>query len=168
MTERTIDPRITERTAEPTLAVRFQFPMAEVDMSTIFPRELPRLFGQVGALRARDRRVRPYGRYYAWGDETADFEIGIVVDRPVDAVPPLREVPNGEIGASELPAGPTAVGTNWGSYEGLPVTYQRLIDWIHEQGRESAIGPWESYVADPMTVADQADVRTEVNYPLTT
>ncbi len=165
MTERTIDPHITERTAEPTLAVRFQFPMAEVDMSTIFPRELPRLFGQVGAL-GHTIAGPPYARYYAWGDETADFEIGIVVDRPVDAVPPLREVPNGDLGASELPAGPIAVGTNWGSYEGLPVTYQRLADWIHEQGRESAIGPWESYVADPMTVADQADVQTEVCYPL--
>ncbi len=165
MTDRPFDAHIIERDAQPTLAVRFQLPMSEVDMSVIFPRELPRLFGQVGAL-GHTIAGAPYGRYYAWGGEDVDFEIGIVVDRPVDSVPPLREVPNGDLGASELPAGPTAVATNWGSYEGLPNTYMRLGDWIHEQGRESGIGPWESYEDDPMSVADQDDLRTEVCYPL--
>lgn len=165
MTERAFDAHIIERTAEPTLAVRFRMPMTAVDMSVIFPRELPRLFEQVVALGYQIAGA-PYGRYFAWGGETADFEIGIVVDRPVDAVPPLREVPSGQLGASELPAGPTAVATNWGSYEGLPETYRRLHDWIHTQGRDDGVGPWESYVADPMSVADQADVRTDVCYPL--
>jgi effector-binding domain-containing protein len=165
MTERAFDAHIIERTVEPTLAVRFQIPMAEVDMSTIFPRELPRLFGKVGSL-GHQVAGAPYGRYFAWGGETADFEIGIVIDRPADAVPPLREVPAGELGASELPAGPVAVATHWGAYDRLPETYSRLHDWIHEQGREDGVGPWESYVADPASVADQADVRTEVCYPL--
>ena len=165
MTERSFDANIIDRDSQPTLAVRFQMPMAEVDMSVIFPRELPRLFAQVGAL-GHTIAGAPYGRYYAWGGEEVDFEIGIVVDRPVGAVPPLREVPNGELGASELPAGPTAVATNWGSYDGLPGTYGRLHEWIEAQGRQSGIGPWESYVVDPMSVADQADVRTEVCYPL--
>jgi effector-binding domain-containing protein len=126
---------------------------------------LPRLFEGAGALGYQIAGA-PYGRYYAWGGETADFEIGVVVDRPVDAVPPLREVPAGELGASELPAGPTAVATHWGPYEGLPGTYGRLHDWIHEQGREDSVGPWESYVGDPGSVADPADLRTEVCYPL--
>jgi len=165
MTDRGFDARIVERIAEPTLAVRYTMPMAEVDMSAIFPRELPRLFGQVGALGYQTAGA-PYGRYYAWGGETADFEIGIVVDRPVEAVPPLREVPAGDLGASELPAGPVAVASHWGSYEGLPETYSQLHDWIHAQGREDGVGPWESYVVDPMSAADPADVRTEVTYPL--
>lgn len=165
MTDRPFDAHIVERTEEPTLAIRIQVPMAEVDMSAIFDRELPRLFAKADAL-GYQLTGAPYGRYYAWGGETADVEIGLVVDRPVDAVPPLREVPAGEFGASSLPAGPTAVATNWGSYDGMPETHGRLHDWIHEQGREDAVGPWESYIDDPGAIADPADIRTEVNYPL--
>jgi effector-binding domain-containing protein len=167
MTEARFEARIVERIAEPTLAVHLRMPMAEVDMGAIFSRALPALFERAIAL-GHGIAGAPYGRYFAWGGEAADIEVGVVVDRAVVAVPPIGDVPDGEFGASELPGGPTAVATHRGPYDGLSTTYARLESWIVEQGRTTRPGPWESYVDDPGAVADIADLRTEVSYPLAT
>jgi effector-binding domain-containing protein len=165
VTDRPFDARIVELHARPSIALRIQVPMANLDMGQIYGRELPRLFTRLQEL-GGEMTGAPYGRYFAWGGEQVDVEIGIPVARPVDALRPLRELSAGDIGTSELPAGPGAIATHWGLYDTLPATYGRLHDWIHEQGREDSIGPWESYLDDPDTVADPADLRTEVCYPL--
>lgn len=165
MTDRDFDARFIDRDAQSTLAVRIQVPMADLDMGEIYGRELPRLFTRMQDL-GGELAGAPYGRYFAWGGDQVDVEIGLPVARPLDALRPLRELPAGDIGASELPAGPAAVATHWGPYDGLPATYGRLHDWIHAQGREDSLGPWESYLDDPDSVPDPADLRTEVCYPL--
>jgi len=48
----------------------------------------------------------------------------------------------------------------------LSQTYDRLHEWIHQQGREEGPGPWESYVDDPAVVRDHALLRTDVVWPL--
>ena len=165
MTDHPFDARFIERDAQPSLAVRLQMPMADVDMGAVYDRELPRLFARLQELGA-EMAGAPYGRYFAWGDDEVDVEIGLVLTRPRDDLRPLRELPAGDIGASELPAGSAAVVTHWGPYDGLPTTYGRLHDWIHEQGREDTVGPWESYLTDPGTVTDPADLQTEICYPV--
>jgi effector-binding domain-containing protein len=165
VTDRDFDARFIDRDAQPTLAVRLQMPMADVDMGAVYGRELPRLFARLEELGA-EMAGAPYGRYFAWGGEEVDVEIGLVLTRPPDSLRPLRELPAGDIGASELPAGPAAVATHHGPYDDLPSTYGRLHDWIHEQGRDDTLGPWESYLTDPDTVTDPADLRTEVCYPV--
>jgi effector-binding domain-containing protein len=165
VTDRDFDARIVELLARPSIAIRIQVPMTDLDMGEIYGRELPRLFTRMQGL-GGEMAGAPYGRYFAWGGEQVDVEIGLPVARPLDALRPLRELPAGDIGASELPAGPAAVATHRGPYDALPSTYGRLHDWIHEQGREDSLGPWESYLTDPDTVSDPADLRTEVCYPL--
>lgn len=165
MTDRPFEARIIDRKAEPTLAVHVVKPMAEIDMAATFGRELPRVFATAVESGAGIGGP-PFGRYFSWGGETADFEIGIVVQHVPDGMPAIGDVAHGEIGVSELPAGSTAVATNWGSYQGLPGTYERLTAWIAEQGREIRGAPWESYVDDPGSVADPADLRTEVSFPV--
>jgi effector-binding domain-containing protein len=53
-----------------------------------------------------------------------------------------------------------------GSYDGLPATYDRLHEWIHEQGLAEAAGPWESYLDDPGDMSDMSAVRTLVVWPV--
>ncbi len=165
MTDRAFDARIIERDAQPTIAIRIQAPMADLDMGEIYGRELPRLFTRMQEL-SGEMTGAPYGRYFAWGGDEVDVEIGLVLARPLEALRSLGDVPAGEIGGSVLPGGPAAIATHWGPYDGLPATYGGLHDWIHAQGREDTLGPWESYVTDPDTVTDPADLRTEVCYPL--
>jgi effector-binding domain-containing protein len=166
VTDREFDARFIDRDAQPTLAIRIQIPMAELDMGAVYGRELPRLFVRMQEL-GGDMGGAPYGRYFAWGGEQVDVEIGLVLGRALETLRPLGDIAAGEIGASELPAGHAAVATHWGPYDTLPETYGRLHDWIHAQGREDGLGPWESYMDDPDSVPDAADVRTEVCYPLT-
>jgi AraC family transcriptional regulator len=108
----------------------------------------------------------PFVRYHAWGGEQADLEIGVPVTSAPTGLPALSAVRSGEVGASELPGGPAALTVHRGPYDQLGATYGALHDWIHAQGRDDGPGPWESYVDDPGSVADPADLRTEVYWPL--
>ena len=165
-TGRAFDPQIVEREPEPSIAVHIVVPMSVVDMGAIFDREFPRLFGRLMELGGAVGGA-PYGRYFAWGGETADFEIGIVTAGRIAGLASLADLDDGEVGASELPGGPAAVATHWGSYGRLAETYRLLDAWVEAQGRTSRPGPWESYVDDPRTVTDPGGLRTMVCYPLT-
>lgn len=165
MTEHGFDPQIVEREPEPSIAVHLVVPMSDVDMGAIFDREFPRLFGTLAEAGGAVGGA-PYGRYFAWDGETADFEIGIVTAGRIAGLAALDGIDPGEVGASELPGGPAAVAMHWGSYGGLAATYRQLDAWIAAQGRTSQPGPWESYVGDPRTVSDPGELRTLVCYPL--
>jgi effector-binding domain-containing protein len=156
---------IRELIPQPTAAVRLTQAMADLDLGALFDEHLPNV-----AHRLADMGIEPagppYGRYHAWGPESVDVEIGIPVSAPPPNVRPLAEAEPGEMGASELPGGQAAVLVHSGPYDGLRQAYDDLHEWIHAQGREEGPAPWESYVDDPTEVGDEADVRTEVVWPL--
>ncbi len=158
-----IHAEIRDLVAQPTAAVRLR--TSTEKLSEVFDLHLPNI-----ADRLADMGVEPagppYARYHAYADDETDVEIGIPVRMPPPNVRPLAEAQEGEMAASELPAGPAALAVHVGPYQELRRTYDELHDWIHAQGRNEGPGPWESYVTDPTEVDDPADLRTEVFWPL--
>ncbi len=157
--------RIEELEAQPSLAVRVQQKMADLDLAKAFDTYLPK----VGA-RAEELGVShagaPYGRYHQFGPEIVDVEIGLPVETAPDGVVELAACESGEVGASELPAGLVARTTHLGPYDTLPQAYDTLHEWIHAQpGVDDGDAPWESYVDKPGD-GDTSGLRTDIVWPL--
>jgi effector-binding domain-containing protein len=159
-----IDAHVVELTRQPTLAVRVQQPMSELDLATLFDRYLPLVGARLGEA-GGEMAGSPFGRYHRFGPDVVDVEIGMPIAAWPAGVPALEDCRPGDVGTSELPGGPAATFTHVGSYDGLSQSYDRLHAWIHDQGRDDGPGPWECYVDDPGSV-DAARLRTELFWPL--
>ncbi|HEY7523605.1 MAG TPA: GyrI-like domain-containing protein [Candidatus Limnocylindrales bacterium] len=157
---------VLELQPRPTVAVRVQQPMAELDLASAFDRYMPLVRERI---KAEGGTVAgpPFGRYHRYGPDEVDVEIGFPVTDLPGGLPPLASRPAGEPGTSELPGGPVARTVHRGSYDGLAGTYDALHTWIHAQdGFDDGDGPWESYVDSPLDVADPSAIRTEIYWPL--
>ena len=155
--------RLVDLEPRPTVAVRIQSPMADLDVGALFDSHLPTIHNTVAA--AGQRGGPAYGRYHMFGPDLADIEIGVPTEAPVSGLDRLSKVKAGDVGLSELPGGLTAVVVHRGPYVSLGEAYELFHDWIHEQGHDEGEGPWESYVDDPSNVPDPSQVRTEIYWP---
>jgi effector-binding domain-containing protein len=157
------DPRMEELSPQATAAVRIQSPMA--DLAQAFDTYLPLVASRTEEAGGQISGP-PFARYHEFGSEEVDVEIGFPVASP-PSLPALESCVAGDVGLGQLPGGPVARITHRGPYDGLSATYDRLHDWIHAQpGYDDGAGPWESYVDDPGAIADPAQLRTEINWPL--
>jgi effector-binding domain-containing protein len=160
------DAEIVELEPQPTAAVRVQQPMEELDLAAAFDRYLPLVMSRVQEA-GSSIAGPPFARYHRFGPDLVDVELGFPVVSAPEGMPSLDARPAGEVGRSELPGGPVARAIHRGPYDGLGRTYDALHDWIHAQpGVDDGAGPWESYVDDPGAVADQAQLRTRIDWPL--
>lgn len=148
-----------------TVAVRFQRPMASVDVGELMDAAMGSLGARLGEAGVAPAGA-PYARYHAWGGEVADVEIGFPIAQPIAGLPGLAEASEGEVGASGLPGGRIAVVVHRGPYTELGDAYGRLHDWIHGQGEEDGPGPWETYIDSPEEVEDVSALRTEIRWPV--
>jgi effector-binding domain-containing protein len=158
------DMQLRDLTEQRTVAVRVEVPIREVDMAALFGRYLPLVGGRLAAAGIVPAGA-PFGRYHRWDDDMADVEIGVPVTERPAGMPALADVATGEPGTSSLPGGLAGVAVHVGPYDGFKDTYGELHDWIHAQGHEEGVGPWESYVDDPAG-KDPATLRTEIVWPV--
>jgi effector-binding domain-containing protein len=100
----------------------------------------------------------PFVRYLEMGRGLMSIEGGMPIATPAPG--------EGEIEATELPAGPAAVAVHAGAYDQLGETHSAVQAWIEASGLKAAGPPWEVYTTDPGEHPDPADWRTDVIWPL--
>ena len=118
----------------------------------------------------------PFARYYASGPDGLDMATGFPVAEPFLGVsgvlpPPepgaVEAVPSSVIvHPDELPAGPAAVATHVGSYQGLEAAWNWLRERVDAMGRQLGEDPWGVYFIGPGSGVDEAEWRTELVWPL--
>ncbi|MBF6352430.1 GyrI-like domain-containing protein [Nocardia flavorosea] len=96
--------------------------------------------------------------YGATSEQTMQIAVGFPVDRQI--------VPEDEVVADRLPAGPTARLVHHGSFDELGASWDRLYSWITDRGLTPGDNRWEVYVTEPNPQMDPADLRTELNWPV--
>lgn len=140
---------ITERTAQPAAVVRGH---VATDGIAAF---VGGAFGEVAELLERehgDVAGPPFARYHRTPDGF-DVEAGFPAAGPFE--------PAGRVQRDDLPAGPTAMVMNVGSYEGIAAAYEALMAWVTEHGYVPDGDPWESYLDGP----EVPEPRTLISVP---
>lgn len=66
----------------------------------------------------------------------------------------------------ELPGGPAATTIVHGSYAQLPRAFEALEAWMRASGHAAAEPPWEIYWVDSSHAASEAELRTELVWPI--
>jgi effector-binding domain-containing protein len=100
----------------------------------------------------------PFARYFAMTADGLEVAAGFPVAAPF--------LPAGVVHPGELPAGPAAVATFVGPYEGLETAWTTLRRRIDELGRRRGDDPWEVYVIGPGSGVEEAEWRTQLVWPL--
>lgn len=150
------DPELVELNAVPTAVVRDVVPMAE--LTDFFDRGFT-LLGTTLSEQGIEPDGAGFALYHGQPGETADLEIGYRTTEPVR--------PTDGVAASELPAGRVARVVHAGGFDDLPAAWAGLERWIDDQGLTSGDVFWEVYLIEPTPDLDPADLRTELNWPVT-
>lgn len=100
----------------------------------------------------------PFARYFAMSADGLDMAAGFPVAEPFLGA--------GVVHPGELPAGPAAVTTFVGPYDGLEAAWTALRQRIVELGGTPGDDPWEVYFIGPGSGIDEAAWRTELVWPL--
>ncbi len=101
-----------------------------------------------------------FALYHGAPAEVARLEVGFPVSSEV--------TPTGDVEASHLPAGTVARTVHAGSFDDLGDSWGRLGTWIGAEGLEPGESMWEVYLTEPSPDMDPADLRTELNWPVST
>ncbi|CAB4846661.1 unannotated protein [freshwater metagenome] len=136
-----------------TAAVSGQFPIERVS------EWMPQAYDEVYEV-LTEQHIAPTGppfARYVMHDGEFEVEAGAPVASPISV--------SGRVAPGSLPAGPVAVTTHVGPYDGIASAVDALKNWMSGHGVEPAGPHWEVYLTDPMEEADPAKWRTEVVMP---
>ena len=130
-------------------AVRVATVRAIVDAEDV-PAFMADALGMV-AIALQEAGVRPAGppfaRYSSMSPEGLDVATGYPIAEPF--------LGSGVVHPGELPAGPAAVTTHVGPFEGLEAAWTAFRTRIDELGRRRADDPWEVYFVGPGSGVDE-------------
>jgi effector-binding domain-containing protein len=149
-------PRLVTVEEAPTAVIRAEVPAAE--LAAFYDRafqRLPRALAEQG--------VSPvgaaFGLYHRPPSATVDVEVGFAVDRVIR--------PDGDVAPGVLPGGRVARHVHAGGFEGLGASWQQLFAWVQERGLTPGEVFWEVYLTQPSPDVDPAELRTELDLPVT-
>jgi effector-binding domain-containing protein len=144
-------------TVEPTTAAVVRGTVGAEEITDFFDRSFS-VLGEAIAAQGVSPTGPAFGLYRGMPDETIDVAVGFPTDRPIE--------PDGAAEAGELPGGRVARVVYAGGFDGLGEAWQRLGAWIAAQGLTPSESYWEVYVTEPNPEMDPADLRTELNWPV--
>ncbi len=98
----------------------------------------------------------PFARMLEIKQGVLEFEAGFPVAKAV----PSKD----EIYSTELPLGTMVTTTHEGSQETSELAYKALHAWMAQNKKSEAGAPWEVYLTDETTPADQA--KMQIYYPV--
>ncbi len=153
----TYDVRTKEVPPQQIISIRTRTRLA--DLGAEAGRAYGELFAHLGRAGAAPAGP-PFALYHGapGEDEQVDVELGVPVSRPMSGA--------GRISGRELSGGPTAYTLHCGRYDAVGPVYAALQRWIQEHGHECADAPREIYLVGPQQVADPAQLRTEIQWPI--
>lgn len=158
LSEAVSDAEFIEVEAFDTVVVNLtDYPMAQLPAAfdTTFAALFP-VLGQHG--------ITPVGPafalYHRMPTDTATFEVGIPVDKPLaDAVTTETGV---VVEPSQLPAGNVARISYFGPYDAISDGWGAFMYGITAAGKEAELPFWEFYVTEPSPEIDPATLRTDL------
>lgn len=99
----------------------------------------------------------PFVAYYNMDMENLDIEIGFPVAKKLAG--------QGNIQASEIPAGKAGTCLYTGPYDKMVPAYEALTQWMKAKGYEPTGVAYEVYLNDPQQVPPEA-LQTQIMFPL--
>ena len=138
----------------PTLAVRTRTPVEKLSeiMGSCYG-EIMQLMESTGVQPAGS----PFAMYYNMDMSDLDVEIGF----PIAAA----SQGSGRVKAGKLPGGRAAVTLHVGPYDKIGDAYNRLTEYVKQQGVDTRDFVYEFYLNDPGETAPE-DLQTEIYFPL--
>lgn len=129
------------------------------DLESLFDSTFGALFPALGG-----QGLQPAGPafalYHRAPTGTVDVEVGIPVDRPMDA--PDRTNADVPLTPSVLPAGRLAMVSHLGPYADLDKAWDGFLDELTAAGHQPTLPFWEFYVTEPTPDTDPASLRTDL------
>ena len=144
-------------TVQPTTTAVVRGTVSAEEITDFFDRSFS-VLGEAIAAQGVSPTGPAFGFYRGMPDETIDVAVGFPTDRKIE--------PDGSAEPGELPGGRVARVVYAGGFDGLGDAWQRLGAWIAEQGLTPTEDYWEVYVTEPSPDMDPADLRTELNWPV--
>lgn len=148
---------IKDLPAQPALVIRRAVSMDSQPVGAAFAEIFPRIASYLERIGAVPGGA-PFARFDGAGAGSFDIAGGIPV---AEAIPG-----DGEIVATELPAGAAAVTWHIGPYEGLMDAHQAMEAWLGESGHRSNGPCWEVYWTNPSEEPDPEKWQTELVWPI--
>jgi effector-binding domain-containing protein len=145
---------VIDRPAQTVLSIRTHTAMQNL------PAILGQAYGAIGQYLGQLRQPpagAPFVFYYNMDMQNLDVEIGF----PVAAKLPGQ----GNIQPNEIPGGKAAVCLYTGPYNQMEPAYGALMQWMADQGYESAGTGMEVYLNDPQQVPPEA-LQTQIVFPI--
>jgi effector-binding domain-containing protein len=145
---------LIDRPAQPTLSIRTHSSVQNLP-ATLGPAwgAIAQHLGQLGQSPAG----APFVAYYTMDMENLDIEIGFPVAKKLTG--------QGNIQASEIPAGKAGTCLYTGPYDKMVPAYEALTQWMKAKGYEPTGVAYEVYLNDPQQVPPEA-LQTQIVFPL--
>lgn len=150
---------ITVRPSPAIVSAAHRTPTTHTDIFT----DIPAGFGDVMAFLTAtdiDPVGAPFTLYHQAPDADTAGDIAMCV--PIASA---MDVKADDVEIVEIPAGVTASVMHQGSYDDMGESYATVAAWIHERGHR-IVGPHREVYLNSPADADEADLLTEIHFPI--